>query len=492
METLFPERILIYSHHSERILTLKTLLEQKYAPNSLEVRSFSTLPEILARLGEYYNGIIVDGQDKDRPTLIQECRQIRNGYQGRLVLLKDGEEYDSDEWGWMAKVSACKKNIPEIVNYLHKKACKPKKRGRLAIVCSGGGILGGYYEVGCLKALSALELSDKFDIYVGTSAGSFVLSCLVNDISIEKMIHHRGMSWMHYYYLNIDEYLHKLREAFFAPSKKIFSFLTSGFKNNKNTDEAERDSVFRISRLLPSAMLDPSKISHYLESVILEAGGTIRFDRLREKGKELYITAIDIDKSKTVVFGDQGERATIPEAVEASIAIPGIYRSKDIQGKYCADGGIKKNADLDTAIKKGADLVFVINPLVPYTGGEPGFIHNLGPFGYLEQSYRTILTKNLNDSINLNKYTNPNVTVLRICPNSEDPRNFRNVLSASPDKIRDNIQRGYEDTLQRIRVNADFLTRAFYNHGRPMDFQEALEKIGSSAFNGAPNLKMRF
>ncbi|MEK7484716.1 MAG: patatin-like phospholipase family protein, partial [Planctomycetota bacterium] len=222
-----------------------------------------------------------------------------------------------------------------------------------------------------------------------------------------------------------------------------------------------------------------------LETVILEVGGTLRFDKLRERGKELYITAVDIDKSKTVVFGDPGEHVSIPDAVEASIAIPGIYRSKEIDGRYCSDGGIKKNADLDTAIKKGADLIFVIHPLVPYTGGEPGFIHKLGPFGYLEQTYRTILTKNLNDSINLQKYLNPHVTVLRISPNSDDPRNFRNVLSVSPDKIKDNIQRGYEDTLRRIRINADFLSRAFHHHGyKETDFAQAIAQIGNSPFNG--------
>lgn len=485
METPFPEKILIYSPKTHAFGIFRQLFEEEYSPVRVEVNCFSSLSDILARLGEYYNGIVFDGEQKDRQQIIEECSQIRNMYQGRLVLWKDSEEYDVDEWGFLAKVSACKRTIEELILYLHQKALKTKKRGRLAIVCSGGGILGGYYEVGCLKALSALGLSQKFDLYVGTSAGSFVLACVVNQVSIEQMIHHRGMGWMHYYYLNFEEYFQKITKALIAPSKKLFSLFTSSLSPNGKNPEADLDQIFKFSQLFPTAMLDPSRISRYLETVILEVGGTIRFDKLRERGKELYITAVDIDKSKTVVFGDPGERVSIPEAVEASIAIPGIYRSKDIDGRYCSDGGIKKNADLDTAIKKGADLIFVIHPLVPYTGGQPGFIHKLGPFGYLEQTYRTILTKNLNDSINLHKYLNPHVTVLRVTPNSDDPRNFRNVLSASPDKIKDNIQRGYEDTLRRIRVNADFLSRAFHHHGyKETDFAQAIAQIGNSPFNG--------
>lgn len=474
----FHDRILVYSKEIPRAERLKKWIEETYHPLQVEVRLVFRLEDTLKTLGDYFNGIVVDALHHSKSEIIQECSQIRYGYQGRLLLLEESQEEDSDEWGWLAKVSACKKSMEEIAHYLHRKACKVKKRGRMAIVCSGGGILGGYYEVGCLKVLSDIGISDQFDIYVGTSAGSFVLSCLVNKISPEQMIFEQGMGWFHYYNLNREEYLKKMTHFLMTPSRKFLSLLAHSF--SRQGKEGDSDYFFRFSRMLPSAMLDPSKIAQYLEETILRAKGTLRFDKLRERGKELYITAIDIDRSKTVVFGDPGEPTSIPEAVEASIAIPGIYRSKEIAGRYCADGVIKKNADLDTAIKKGADLVFVIHPLVPYTGGEPGFIHRLGPFAYWEQSYRTILTKSLEDSINLHKYSSPRVTVMKICPDSKDPSNFQNVLSASPDKIRDNIERGYRDTLRLLKLNSDFLTRAFQNHGHgEVNFAECLQKLES-------------
>ena len=43
----------------------------------------------------------------------------------------------------------------------------------------GGGFTGGVYEIGALRALDLLAVNrtvNEFDVYVGTSAGSFVAS----------------------------------------------------------------------------------------------------------------------------------------------------------------------------------------------------------------------------------------------------------------------------------------------------------------------------
>ena len=45
----------------------------------------------------------------------------------------------------------------------------------------GGGFTGGVYEIGALRALDLLSVNrtvNEFDIYVGTSAGSFVAGLL--------------------------------------------------------------------------------------------------------------------------------------------------------------------------------------------------------------------------------------------------------------------------------------------------------------------------
>src|SRR5690606_10752829 len=54
-----------------------------------------------------------------------------------------------------------------------------------------GGFTGGVYEIGALRALDLLAVNstvNDFDVYVGTSAGSFVASMLANGITPDEMM----------------------------------------------------------------------------------------------------------------------------------------------------------------------------------------------------------------------------------------------------------------------------------------------------------------
>src|SRR3712207_2947137 len=64
-------------------------------------------------------------------------------------------------------------------------------RARTALVLGGGGFTGGVYEIGALRALDLLAVNrtiNEFDVYVGTSAGSFVASLAANGITPEEMM----------------------------------------------------------------------------------------------------------------------------------------------------------------------------------------------------------------------------------------------------------------------------------------------------------------
>src|SRR5207244_7625923 len=65
------------------------------------------------------------------------------------------------------------------------------RRSRSALVLGGGGFTGGVYEIGALRALDLLSVNrtvNEFDIYVGTSAGSFIASLAANGITPEEMM----------------------------------------------------------------------------------------------------------------------------------------------------------------------------------------------------------------------------------------------------------------------------------------------------------------
>src|SRR5687767_9635575 len=70
-----------------------------------------------------------------------------------------------------------------------------RRPDKSALVLGGGGFTGGVYEIGALRALDLLAANstvNDFDIYVGTSAGSFVGSAIANGITPDEMM--RGIN----------------------------------------------------------------------------------------------------------------------------------------------------------------------------------------------------------------------------------------------------------------------------------------------------------
>src|SRR5437588_2687957 len=66
-----------------------------------------------------------------------------------------------------------------------------RRRSKTALVLGGGGFTGGVYETGALRALDLLSVNrtvNEFDVYVGTSAGSFVAAAVANGITPEEMM----------------------------------------------------------------------------------------------------------------------------------------------------------------------------------------------------------------------------------------------------------------------------------------------------------------
>src|ERR1039457_7202344 len=65
------------------------------------------------------------------------------------------------------------------------------RRDKTALVLGGGGFTGGVYEIGALRALDLLAVNspvNQFDVYLGTSAGSFIASLCANGVTPEEMM----------------------------------------------------------------------------------------------------------------------------------------------------------------------------------------------------------------------------------------------------------------------------------------------------------------
>ena len=81
--------------------------------------------------------------------------------------------------------------VVDIESKPRKRQTRRKKPSKTALVLGGGGFTGGVYEIGALRALDLLAVNstvNNFDVYVGTSAGSFVASMLANGVTPEEMM----------------------------------------------------------------------------------------------------------------------------------------------------------------------------------------------------------------------------------------------------------------------------------------------------------------
>src|ERR1700742_675933 len=81
--------------------------------------------------------------------------------------------------------------VVDIESKPRRRGSKRKKPSKTALVLGGGGFTGGVYEIGALRALDLLAVNstvNDFDVYVGTSAGSFVASMLANGITPDEMM----------------------------------------------------------------------------------------------------------------------------------------------------------------------------------------------------------------------------------------------------------------------------------------------------------------
>ncbi len=346
-----------------------------------------------------------------------------------------------------------------------------RSKKKVALVCAGGGVTGAVYEIGLLRALedlldrSVLEL----DLYVGVSGGAFVASLLANGVPPHEMYEAvtsrsrrpLGVSTAPLFRLGVGELVRRGARAPRVLSDALWTALTGEGRNMS-------DLALSLFELLPAGLLDTGGIQEYLADLFRRRGVTDSFQRLL---RQLYIVAVDLDTGEAVSFGDEGSpRVPISRAVQASIALPGLFRPVRIGGRDYVDGGVKKTAHINLAIQHGADLVICLNPIVPIRADHMlrsrlgGHLSDKGISYVLDQALRIMLRGRMEYGLERYSQEHPEVDILLLEPSRDDMRMFSyNIMRYSARRVV--AEHGYRSAVAAFQRNERTWQRMLSRNG---------------------------
>jgi NTE family protein len=357
----------------------------------------------------------------------------------------------------------------------------PRRRvkSKTALVLGGGGFTGGVYEIGALRALDLLSVNrtvNEFDVYVGTSAGSFVAAAVANGVTPEEMMRvivqrvptsfpdARVSSLLR---PNYREFLSKGVLVPFRMAQLIRSLV-------RDLGQISAvDIAVGLAEVLPSGLYSEKGIESYVRRILSDPDRTDDFRLLQ---KELYLAATDLDTCERIVLGAQDwDDVPISTAVAASSALPMIYKPVRIKDRELVDGGIVSTTNLDIAVEAGAKLIVVVNPLVPYvndfqkriptiSGSRARRVSDMGfpQIGY--QAFKLLAYQRLHDLARRWEQRYPGVDVILVEPEPNDELMFQTSIMNYTSRV-DIARHGFQSVTLKLANDYPRFKRICARHG---------------------------
>lgn len=291
---------------------------------------------------------------------------------------------------------------------------------KIGLVLSGGGIKAAAYHIGVCLALktkgfhfaggSRRLLKNKqhpemtIQLYVGSSAGSFVSTILAAGYPVESLItaFQLGLGATPEYSAPDFRILTPMtyRKIFDVNSRSLLNYIPKGLLTKSLFTgglETLIKNGFKVNGLFTT-----KGVEKYLRQHVLIENDFASLD------PELYIVATQLNHSRKVIFGNFKENfktpsskfinyASISEAVACSTSLPPIFSPYNLpnqkgEERYYYDGEIRETLSAHIAADQGCDLVISSFSMQPYHyTPEVGSLHKYGIPVILNQALYQVL-----------------------------------------------------------------------------------------------------
>lgn len=207
-------------------------------------------------------------------------------------------------------------------------------RPKVAVVLEGGSAW-GFAHIGVLKVIEQLGI--PVDIVVGTSMGSIVGGLYASGYSATEI------------------------ETIAMNTDWSSLFI----EDRGKTRLAWRDSLDRAEYMgsiqfdgkgvaLSGGLISGNRITRFFDTLLVNTPSPADFDKLPRRFRAV---ATDIVNGEQIVYSS----GSLPDAMRASMSIPGVFAPYKYDGHYLVDGGLVNNLPVDVARSMGADIVIAVD-----------------------------------------------------------------------------------------------------------------------------------
>jgi NTE family protein len=212
----------------------------------------------------------------------------------------------------------------------------PKGRRPTVGLALGGGSARGLAHVGVLRWLEDHRV--PVDYIAGTSMGSIIGGLYATGMTSSEIASAlREADWDQFFIGDVpyaDKSFRREQDAREYPVRLVYG-LKGGFR-------------------LPKGLEPGHLLGMMLDRLTLPYSGVGTFDDLPIPYRAV---ATDLEKAERVVL----KEGALPQAIRASMAIPGVFTPVIIDGKLLGDGGLLDNVPADVVRSMGADVVIAID-----------------------------------------------------------------------------------------------------------------------------------